>query len=77
MCPSSWFQLGSASVLLVGRFSTQISSCSRLAARGPSEAALVATRGDVLTQTPVRGVLRVCSPQSFDVWRSPSLSFSP
>ncbi|KAF2582246.1 hypothetical protein F2Q70_00011228 [Brassica cretica] len=36
MCPSSWFQLGSASVLLVGRFSTQISSCSRLAARGPS-----------------------------------------
>ncbi|KAG2293101.1 hypothetical protein Bca4012_005964 [Brassica carinata] len=29
MCPSSWFQLGSASVLLVGRFSTQISSCSR------------------------------------------------
>lgn len=36
MCLSSWFQLRSASVLLVGRFSTQISSCSRLAACDPS-----------------------------------------
>ncbi|CAN7133021.1 unnamed protein product [Brassica rapa subsp. narinosa] len=65
MSLSSWFQLGSSVVLLVGRFSTQISSCSRLAACGPSEAALVAARGDVLTQPCVRGVLRVCSLQSF------------
>ncbi|WZZ05841.1 hypothetical protein YC2023_091762 [Brassica napus] len=45
-----------------------------------TEPAPVAARGDVLTQPRVRGVLRVCSPQSLDspvVWRSPSLSFSP
>ncbi|WZZ09828.1 hypothetical protein YC2023_095749 [Brassica napus] len=36
MCLSSWFELRSASVFLVGRFSTQISSCSRLAACDPS-----------------------------------------
>ncbi|CAG7893262.1 unnamed protein product [Brassica rapa] len=80
MCPSLWFRLRSVSVLLLGRFSPQIWTCSRLAARGQSEPAPVAARGDVLTQPRVRGVLQVCSPQSLDfpvVWRSPLLSFSP